>query len=1232
MEAAKPTQHLQRIALFSILLFTLLLTTIIPIPGLAAITFQTQTCEQAILHYQRRDANYDGWSLYVWGSTAETVTFDKSLSSSGKDDFGIYWVVKMNSGADLVNYIIHKGNEKDPGPDQTLKFADKGCEIWLVQGKATQYSDHAAAIAALVVNITQSPPPATDQVIIHYRRVKEDYDGWGLHIWGPTAVQGITWTSPFQPAGQDDYGLYWVIDMQPGATSLNYIVHKGDEKDPGPDQTLDITALGQEIWLIQGTDDQFTEANSAKEAMRTAGLGDIKNRATAHWLAADTIAWPTEFPLNTIYQLFYDPYGNLTVTPGGLQAGQTLDLEYSGYNLTPTLAVKYPYLWKSTTLKLPAAALDKVSEILKGQYAVSASLPDGTKKVAALQIAGVLDDLYAKNAANEVLGVSWNKDVPTLRVWAPTAKSVALLLFVDAKPGTKSITTPMTWEANTGAWTITGLPAWSGQYYLYDVEVFIRQSGEVVHNLVTDPYSLSLAMNSTRSQIVDLNDPALFPSNWDKLTKPALEDPTDIVIYELHLRDFSVNDLSVPIEKRGTYLAFADPNTNGMRHLKRLADAGVTHVHLLPVFDIATINENKSEWEQLDFSKLASYPPNSTEQQQATNAVRGKDGFNWGYDPLHYTTPEGSYATDPTGAIRIKEFRQMVSALNQIGLRVVMDVVYNHTNAGGQSDKSVLDRIVPGYYHRLDANGNITTSTCCANTATENAMMEKLMIDSLRTWAEDYKVDGFRFDLMGHHMVTNMENVRAMLDGLTIQNNGVEGKAIYVYGEGWNFGEVANGARGVNATQQNLGGTGIGTFNDRLRDAARGGTPFSDKLDQGFITGLYTDPNSTTGSDKSGQLGTLLTSKDIIAVSLAGNLAAYPLTNALGQLVDGKSITYNGQPAGYTQRPQENIVYVSAHDNESLFDAIQYKAPITTSVTERVRMQELGIDLVALSQGIPFFQAGDELLRSKSLDRDSYDSGDWFNKLDFTYNSNNWGAGLPPEDKNRSMWPVMDKLLGNPDIAPKRENILASLAHFEEIIRIRKSSPLFRLRSAAEIKEFVKFFNTGPKQIPGLIVMTISDSSLKPVDPNYDLIVVLFNADKNPVKYTLAELQDGDLTLHPIQANSADSIVRTATFTASSQTFSIPGRTTAVFVGTGKFKETAALVPVATNVPTPTPLVAVQPTQIPTIAPTQALLLTPVQTPLPQSSGKQPVWPWAAGGVTLGVGVLIFFLLRKKKV
>ena len=459
-------------------------------------------------------------------------------------------------------------------------------------------------------------------------------------------------------------------------------------------------------------------------------------------------------------------------------------------------------------------------------------------------------------------------------------------------------------------------------------------------NKVTDPYSVALTTNSTRSVLVDLNSPSLKPAGWGRLAKPALPKPENSTIYELHVRDFSINDRTVPAAHRGTYLAFTDKQSDGTRHLRKLAKAGLNTVHLLPVNDIATIEKRRSKQAVPDCD-LESLPPDSEKQQACVSAVASRDGFNWGYDPLHYTTPEGSYATNPEGAGRTREFRQMVQGLNGDGLRVVMDVVYNHTPAAGQDPKSVLDRVVPGYYQRLNATGQVETSTCCSNTATEHAMMGKLMIDSVLTWAKQYKMDGFRFDLMGHQPKAVMQELRSRLDQLTLRRDGVDGKRIYLYGEGWNFGEVANNARFVQATQQEMGGTGIGTFNDRLRDAVRGGGPFDENPRiQGFGSGLFTDPNGDPANGTSQeQRAALLMAQDQIKVALAGNLRNYRFTDRTGATVAGSQVKYNGQPTGYALDPQETVNYVEAHDNETLYDALAFNLnpPILTAVSARHR-------------------------------------------------------------------------------------------------------------------------------------------------------------------------------------------------------------------------------------------------------------------------------------------------------
>ncbi len=1132
-------------------LLALALTLSAALPALAAPAAQT-ACTQAVIHYHRRSADYENWGLHVWGATPleGQVTWQEPLRPAGQDEFGIYWVIPLNAGAADVNYIVHKGDTKDPGPDQTLTFAEAGCEIYLIQGRGDQYPSAEEALAAAAVALRPAPPPDATHVVIHYRRTAEDYDGFGLHVWGPTPLEGqVTWGSPLLPAGQDEYGLYWVVEVNPDADHLNYIVHRGDEKDPGPDQSMKFAETGREIYLIQGSGEQFADPQSAREALLVAGVGDIKNTAQAHWLTRQYIAWPVPYGKKAAFTLFYDPEGGIEVTRQGLRGGKQIQLEFTANDLTPGLAKKWPHLATAVLLKIPDSALELVPEILKGQTAIQVTAPDGQVLGATgLQIPGVLDDLYAND---EPLGVVWQGDTPTLRVWAPTATRLRLILSPApvSPPPEDAAWKDLAFDPATGIWSITGEPSWKGLYYRYEVSVFVRQEGRVVSSQVTDPYSVGLSANSAWSLLLDLNDPALQPPGWADSAPPPLAAPEDIVLYELHIRDFSARDPSVPPELRGTYLAFTLPDSYGVRHLRRLAAAGVTHIHLLPAFDFATVNENRAAWPPTDFDALAALPPDSPQQQEFVAQTRSQDGYNWGYDPYHYNVPEGSYSTDPDGPARILEFRQMVMALHRLGLRLVMDVVYNHTSASGLSEKSVLDKLVPGYYHRLDANGNVASSTCCANTATEHAMMGKLMRDSVLLWARAYKVDGFRFDLMGHHMKADMLAVRAALNALTPEADGVDGAGIYLYGEGWDFGEVAGDARGVNASQANMAGTGIGVFNDRLRDAARGGSPFQPPQTQGFVTGLFTAPNAANSLPENSQRALLLDLQDQIRISLAGNLAAYPLVNAEGNAVSGAQIHYNGQPAGYTQDPQENIVYVSAHDNETLFDAIQYKAPADLPMPARVRMQNLALDLVAYAQGVPFFHAGSEFLRSKSLDRDSYDSGDWFNALDWTYQDNNWGHGLPPKDKNGGNWDLMAALLSNPALRPAPADMQFALAHFETALQIRRSSPLFRLRTAEQVLRQVHFLNTGARQIPGLIVMRLEDDPQARLDPQYDVIFVLFNANPQETQFTLpAGAAVDSLSLHPLLAAGPDPVARRAAFDPATQTFRIPGRTAAVFV------------------------------------------------------------------------------------
>jgi pullulanase-type alpha-1,6-glucosidase len=975
-------------------------------------------------------------------------------------------------------------------------------------------------------------------VRIHYHRNNADYAGWAIFDWTGAKNPSPSYQNPGNPqTGSDDFGVYWDIALADGATQLFFIVRNADGsvKNCSSDMVLNIATNGFEIWLLQD------DCTIYSKRPRTDLVGNIK-QARAYWVNRDTLAWFGAEPTDT-YQLYYSPDGGITdVTTSGAEGdGQSIQLTVDPNGLPQTIIDKFPFLKGATAFKIPQSQLAQIPALLKDQLVLvkfnGAKAADGTS----LQLPGVLDDLFYFDGQ---LGAHLADDSVRFRLWAPTAQKVRLFVYDDPN-GTVPTIYSMT-QKDQGVWeSKVGDSTWiNHKYYLYEVTVFSRVEGQVVTNVVTDPYSLGLSADSVKSLVVDLSSPSTKPVSWNLVSKPPLASPMDIVLYELHIRDFSISDSSVPEQDRGKYTAFTNVFSNGMQHLRSLAKAGLTHVHLLPSFDFSSVPELASE-QKIPVINQPISAPDSEQPEDAIDVVKDQDGFNWGYDPYHYGTPEGSYSTNPDGITRIREFREMVKSLHLIGLRVVMDVVYNHTAAAGQDPHSVLDRIVPGYYHRLDDNGDIYTNTCCPDTASEHRMFFKLMLDTLTIWAKEYHVDGFRFDLMSFSFKDNLLAIKEALHEID--------PTIYLYGEGWNFGEVANNALGVNATQANMAGTGIGTFSDRGRDAIRGGGPFDGGVslvhNQGFINGLWYDSNSSPPIDPQGQLAQLLDTGDLVKLALAGTIKDYSLVDRNGNLVTGAQLNYGGQPAGYTLDPPDVINYVSAHDNQTLFDIDQYKIPMATTMADRVRINNLGMALIGLAQGIPFFHAGDDILRSKSFDKNSFNSGDWFNKLDWTYQTNNFAVGLPQEEDNKGDWTTMEPFLINPALKPPFSAIYSAHLYFEDILRIRKSSPLFRLQTGDEVKQRVKFYNVGPAQQPALIVMAISDKVGRKLDSNAKSIVVLFNVDKIPKTISVPDYVGINLTLHPVlQQSFADPIVRQSRYDANTGTFTIPPRTTAVFL------------------------------------------------------------------------------------
>ncbi|MFI8422883.1 pullulanase-type alpha-1,6-glucosidase [Streptomyces sp. NPDC085479] len=1058
----------------------------------------------AIVHYQREDGDYDGWTLKAAGQEA---------AFTGRDAHGAFAWVKLPEGASTVPYTVEKAGTAD-GPQRTISLGRTG-EVWITQGQDGQ-SD---------TNPAPAPQDKT-KAVLHYQREDGNYDGWGLHLW-TGAAQPTDWSKPLMPTRVDAYGAVYEVPLAEGATSLSYILHKGDQKDLPTDQSLDLAATGHEVWLLAGQPKYLLPTSGGAPSL---DLG----KAEAQWIDRDTVVWKVKTNDSTSQQLVYAPDGGITVTDGALSdEGRWLRLNQAA--LTEAQKAKFPHLKDYPAFTVDPRDADRVRSSLRGQLLATQRAANGALLAATgVQTAGVLDDLYAEKAVKADLGPVFDrKGRPTLSLWAPTARTVAL--EIDGR------TVPMRRDDASGVWTATGSRSWTGKPYRYVVKVWAPTVQKLVENRVTDPYSTALTADSARSLVVDLTDPKLAPAGWKTLRKPAAVPLRDAQIQELHVRDFSIADPTAKAAHQGTFLAFTDKDSKGSKHLKALADSGTSYVHLLPAFDIGTIPEKKSD-QAVPACDLKVYAPDSEEQQRCVAEAAAKDAYNWGYDPLHYTVPEGSYSTDPNGTRRTVEFRQMVQALNGQGLRTVMDVVYNHTVAAGQSDKSVLDRIVPGYYQRLQADGSVATSTCCANTAPENAMMGKLVVDSVVTWAKEYKVDGFRFDLMGHHPKENILAVRRALDALTVAKDGVDGKAIVLYGEGWNFGEIADDARFVQATQKNMAGTGVATFSDRARDAVRGGGPFDeDPGVQGFASGLYTDPNpSAANGTPAEQKARLLHYQDLVKVGLSGNLAGYTFTDTSGRTVKGSEVDYNGAPAGYAAAPGDALAYADAHDNETLYDALAFKLPAGTSAADRARMQVLAMATATLSQGPALSQAGSDLLRSKSLDRNSYDSGDWFNAIHWDCRAGNgFGIGLPPAADNKAKWGHGKPLLTNPNLTAGCAEIDGASAAYRDLQKIRTTEPVFSLATAGQVQSALSFPLSGKDETPGVITMRLGD------------LVVVFNATPGEAKQTVTGLAGTAHALHPVQANGSDAVTRTASYDTGSGTFTVPARTVAVFEATG---------------------------------------------------------------------------------
>ena len=618
------------------------------------------------------------------------------------------------------------------------------------------------------------------------------------------------------------------------------------------------------------------------------------------------------------------------------------------------------------------------------------------------------------------LGATWTKDKTTFRLWAPTATAVKVNLYQAGTHGVDDLIeqVEMTADVN-GTWVAEKAGDLNGVYYTYLADV----DGST--NEACDPYARTTGVNGLRAMIIDLD--STDPAGWDSDKDPHYGNSiTDAVIYELHVRDLSVDESS-GITNKGKFLGLIEAGTTnaqgkptGLDHMK---DLGITHIHLLPSYDYASVDESKLDTPQ----------------------------FNWGYDPLNYNVPEGSYSTDPyQGEIRVQEFKQMVKGLHDNGISVIMDVVYNHVY---NADTFCFNQIVPDYFSRVTPKGHDCNDSGCGNTtASERSMVKKYIIDSVRYWADEYHIDGFRFDHVG---LTDTETINAVVEEVHKTHPNV-----IFYGEGWNMASYITKEGYTMATQANSKETpGFAYFSDTIRDAIRGSMQNSSQ--GGYLT-------------NSGGYASII------------------------------SNSFLGAPS-WCKSPTQTINYASCHDNLALFDKITLSTPKDT-FEDRVTMNNLAAAIVMTSQGVPLFQAGEEMLRSKPMQEGEEVNGDRNNG--FYHNSYKYSDAV-----NNLKWDDLDK-----------DAYLDTYNYYKGLIAFRKAHPALRLTSAEDVSANIAPLsdlesNVNAFHIKGGINSETSNG-----------LVVVFNPRKDATAVTLPE---GKWNVYIDGENSGTTVLRTVEGTVS---------------------------------------------------------------------------------------------------
>ncbi|PFK15534.1 type I pullulanase [Bacillus cereus] len=770
----------------------------------------------------------------------------------------------------------------------------------------------------------------TTEIIIHYKEKLGNTKDWNLWLWGENA-NGTS----YEFTGEDEFGKYAKIKIDGDYNRVGFIVRTNEWEKDGGDRWIENIKDGRaEVWILSGDEKVYNSKPSSDLSIQKATI---------------------------------DSFHEITVTTNVPFHIKEKKIEIEGIkikNITP-----YDINSGDITNKVKIITEQKID--LKQTYKVKIeNLADTNTEIGKVIRSEEFDNLFYYGGND--LGNTYTPQHTKFRLWAPTASEAKLVTY---KKWSDKIGAEINMQqGEKGTWTSELKGNQKGLFYTYKVKIGDKWTEAV------DPYVRAASVNGDKGAVVNLEE--TNPKKWKANKKPKFKNPEDAIIYELHVRDLSIQPES-GIKQKGKYLGVTEKGTKGPEGVKTgldyIKDLGVTHVQFLPIFDYASVNEETLNEPQ----------------------------YNWGYDPKNFNVPEGSYSTNPyEPTVRITELKQMVQTLHDNNLRVVMDVVYNHMYNAAESN---FHKLVPGYYYRYNEDGTFANGTGVGNdTASERKMMRKFMIDSVTYWAKEYNLDGFRFDLMGIHDYETMNEIRKAVNQID--------PSIILHGEGWDLNTPL--AAELKANQKNAEKMkGIAHFNDNIRDGLKGSV-FEEK-ENGFING-----------------------KENMEDRIKKGITA-------GIDYDTNSSTY--------QDPEQVLTYVEAHDNHTLWDKLELTNP-GDSDEVRTQMHKLSSSILLTSQGIPFLHAGQEFMRTKYGDHNSYKSPDSINQMDWL----------------------------------RRATFNNEVDYMKGLIELRKKYSAFRMTSAEQIKKHVSFIDA-PKNTVAYIIE----------GNKHEYFTVAHNANREAVEITL---------------------------------------------------------------------------------------------------------------------------------